>query len=96
LGWISKKNIKTDLVNDLKAIIKLDRKIVKLQTKIPIPGKPGKTQKIEKQIEKLEARIDRILGQKFVGELEKKYQKQLISGEAYSLLKEDVEWMINN
>jgi hypothetical protein len=30
LGWISKKNIKTDLVNDLKAIIKLDRKIVKL------------------------------------------------------------------
>ena len=50
----------------------------------------------EEQTDKIELKIDKILGKKFLDELEKKYQKQLITVAAYNLLKEDVEWMMNH
>ncbi len=98
LGWIKKASIRNDLVNDLKAVIKLEKKIIKLQAKLPpaVAKKLTPQQRIQRQIEKLEARVDKIIGRNFINELEKKRKQNLVTLEAYNLLKEDVEWMMNN
>ena len=96
LGWIKKKDTKNSLIKDLKTIIKLEKKIIKLEGKLPpaVLKKLTPEQKIQKKIEKLEAKIDKILGKNFLKELEKKYKKGGITIEAYHLLREDVEWMM--
>ena len=98
LGWIKKKDTKNSLIKDLRAIMKLEKKIITLEGKLPsaVAKKLTPEQRIQKKIEKLRARIDTMLGKNFLKELEKKYKKGGITIEAYNLLKEDVEWMMVN
>jgi hypothetical protein len=96
LGWITKKTVKNDLVDALKTIMKLEKKIFKLQSKLPqqAPGKVSASQKAEKQIEKLAGVIDKKLGKDFLSDLEKKLKSKTITQEAYDLLSEDVAAMM--
>lgn len=47
-----------------------------------------------KRIERLEERLDKILGKRFLGEIEKRKNSGLLNEQAYQLLKEDIEWML--
>ena len=98
LGWIAEKGVKNKLVKNIKAIIKLRKKIIKLEGELSpaLLKKLTPEQKIKKKIEKLEAKINAILGKKFLSDLEKQYKKGAVSIEAYNLLKEDVEWMMRD
>lgn len=91
LGWIGKKNIKDELISKLNKIIKLEKKVETREEKLP--DKP----KIMKQIERIQKTIDKILGKAFLKELEGAYfKKAKINEQAYNLLKEDINWMLNN
>jgi len=90
LGWIEKKAIRNSLINKLKSAIKIERRIELLEEKLP-----GKS-RIIKQIEKLEKRLDRVLGTAFLNQLEKEYNKGNINQRAYDILKEDILWLLGN
>lgn len=98
LGWITKKSVRDALLNDIRAIIKIEKKIIKLEAKLPpaLEKKLTPEQKIRRQIEKFEAKIDKTLGKNFIDELEKRLKAKTIAREAYELLKEDAEWLMNN
>lgn len=89
LGWIEKESIKNNLVRKLERAIKIEKRIEILEEKLP--GKP----KIMRRIERLGKKIDKILAKDFVKELETHYAKGHITEEGYVLLKEDVEWLVN-
>lgn len=90
LGWIKKVGVRNSLVNKLKLAIKIEKKIEILKEKLP--DKP----KVIRRIEKLEKRLDRLLAIQFLKQLEKEYNKGNINQQAYSLLKEDIEWLLEN
>lgn len=98
LGWITKKSVRDSLLADIKAIIKIEKKIIKLEGKLPpeLEKKLTPEQRIRKQIEKLETKIDKTLGKNFIGELDKRLKAKTITVAAYELLKEDAEWLMNN
>jgi len=87
-GWISKKGVKEDLIRLLKNAIKVQKRIEVLEEKLS----DGK--KVIKRIERLEERLDKILGKRFLGEIEKRKNSGLLNEQAYQLLKEDIEWML--
>jgi len=87
LGWITDKKLKGRLVKQIEAIIKVEAKIEKVEEK----DKQNK----DKKIEKLELKIDKKLARALLIEL-KAYEKDKINKEAYNIIKEDLEWLINN
>ena len=89
LGWIAKKDIKNDIISKLNQAIKIEKKIVLIEEKLP--SKP----KVIKQIEKLEARLDKVLGKAILKDLDSKHPKS-VNDQAYNLLVEDINWLINN
>lgn len=89
LGWISKKDIKNDIISKLNQAIRIEKKIITIEEKLP--GKP----KLVKQIEKFEARLDKVLGRAILKYLDTKHPKY-INDQAYNLLVEDINWLINN
>lgn len=89
-GWITKKNVTENLIRKIQRVVRLEKRIDWLEEKLP--GKP----KSIKRIEKIEKRIDKILAKAFIKELEKQKKKGTINESAYILLKEDIEWLLNN
>lgn len=89
LGWILKKSSKNSILNKLERAVKITEKIEFLEEKLP--GKP----KVIKRIERLEKRLDRVLGHKMIEDLEKDYRKGLITESGYMLIKADVEWLLS-
>ncbi len=90
LGWIKSKKQKEELVKDLQKIIKLEKRIQILEEKLPNGAK------FTKKIEKIEKRIDKILGKSFLKELQENYKKGIINDKAFNLLTEDINWLLNN
>lgn len=88
LGWIEQKGTKNSLIQKLKTIIKVEKKIEILGKRLR--GNP----KVIKRIEKLEKRLDKVLGTAFLKQLEKEYNKGNINEQAYNLLKADIEWLL--
>lgn len=96
LGWIKNKDTRNDLVKDLKAVMKLEKKIIRLDEKLPpaVAKRLTPEQRIQKKIERYEAKIDKKLGKELLTTIENKYKKGLITIDAYNLLKADIEWMM--
>ena len=71
---------------------------MKLEVKLPpaVEKKLTPEQRIRRRIEKLEAKIDKTLGKNFIGDLDKKLKSKAITVEAYTLLKDDALWLMNN
>ena len=57
--------------------------------------KSSNGKKVLKQIEKIQTKIDQILATEFIKFLENQLNKN-INQQAYDILKEDVEWLVNN
>ncbi|MDP3880746.1 MAG: hypothetical protein Q8Q32_01000 [bacterium] len=81
-GQLEEK-IAKKLIDQLEKAQKEEGKITKVEEK----GKENS----EKKIEKINQKIDKILGQKLLGELEKLYNKGQINEEIYRTVKEGVE-----
>ncbi len=96
LGQIKSKDARNNLIDTLNTIVKLQNKILDLQSKLSSDqiAKLTQQQIVLLQIAKLRAVIDKKLATDFLGELERKYKNGIISFEAYTLLKEDVNWML--
>ena len=90
LGWITKKDIKKDLIEKIKSIIKIEKKIEIIKERLP------NGRMIERRIEKLEKRIDRILAKLLLKEIAKWHDRHFITDQGYNILKEDIEWLIAN
>ena len=89
LGWIEKRGIKNGLVQKLKTAIKMEKRVELLEEKLP--NRP----KVIKRIERLEKQLDKVLGTSFLKQLEKEYNRDNINEQAYNLLKEDIEWLLD-
>ena len=87
LGWITKENIKDILIKKIEKMVKLEIKIDTI-----IETKKGK--RVERRIERIEERIDKTLAKALLLDL-KAYERSKINERAYTLIKGDVEWLIN-
>ena len=68
--------------------------MVKLETKIDIVTEIKKGKKAERHIERIEERVDKTLAKALLLDL-KAYERSKINERAYTLIKGDVEWLIN-
>lgn len=89
LGWITDEKLKDKLVKKVEAIIRTEKRIERVTEKLP----DGK--KKERIIEKLERKIDKTAAKALLIEL-KGYRRDKINEEAYNIIKQDLEWLINN
>ncbi len=90
LGWITKEKVRDELKRDLNRIIKIEKRIDLLEEKLQ--NKP----KVIKQIERAEKIVDRILAKQLLRELDRYQSKGWLNSEAYNLLTEDINWLLNN
>ena len=90
LGWIKNKGVAIDLIQKLKTAIRIEKKIEFLEEKLP--GKPN----VVKRIEKLEERLDKILGKKLLDMPELQHSNGKINDSGYQVLKADIEWILDN
>jgi len=90
LKWITQKGFEKQLLADLSAAIKIEKVIEFLKDKNST--KPG----VLKRIERLEKRLDKVLGKEFLKALETHYKKGKINVQAYTLLTEDINWLLNH
>jgi len=88
LGWIMKKNIKNELIQKLNRVLRAEKRIETIAEKVN-----GKN--TAKKIEKVEMIIDKVLGRALILDL-KGYTRDKINLQAYTIIKEDLEWLINN
>ena len=89
LGWIKNRGIKESLIRKLKLIVKLEKRVEFIEEKLP-----GK-QKVIKKVEKLERKIDKVLLGLLRYEL-KALRRGHINEQAYTLLSEDINWLLDN
>ena len=89
LGWITDKKLKDQLLKKAEGIIKVEKRIEKVIEKLP------NGQRKEKRIERLEQRVDNKAALALLVEL-KGYRKGKINEQAYNIIKEDLEWLLNN
>ena len=87
LGWITDDKLKDRLIKQIGVIMKIEGKIEKVIEK----DKKNK----DKKVEKLELKIDKKLAKALLVQL-KAYKKDKINKQAYNIIKEDLEWLINN
>jgi len=88
LGWISTIKERDSYLKRIGQAVKIEKRIVKVIEKLPDGSKK------EKRIQRLEKKIDRVLAIQFLKDLEKSYNKGQINKEAYSLIKEDILWLL--
>ena len=88
LGWITKETTKNQLIKKVERAIRIEKRIEKLVELSP----EGK--RVVKRLERLGKRIDRVLGKMILKELDRERGKT-INEQAYQLLKEDIEWLLN-
>lgn len=89
LGWIVNKKSKDALLDSLNKAVKLERILAYLTEQLP------NTPRVVKKIERVEKRIDKILGKNFLRELDKQRGKTL-KEQGYQLLLEDIRWLLDN
>jgi hypothetical protein len=90
LGWIKDKKTKETLIKEINAMIKLEKKIDKIEER----DKNG--EKITKLIEKVEKKIDKVLARALKLELKLYNKGKIINDQANNLLQEDIQWLIDN
>ena len=90
LGWIPDEKERDSYLRKLEKMMKIENKIEILEETLPDGSKK------EKQIEKLENKIDKVLATQFLKDLEKGYNKEQINQQTYSLIKEDILWLLAN
>jgi hypothetical protein len=88
LGWIKEKKTKTVLIQRIKAIERVEKRIEFVTGRL----KNGKT--TITRVEKLEKRIDKILARAFQLELQMYQKKKLIDDKAHALIQEDILWLM--
>lgn len=96
LGWTTKK-VRDDLAKKLNSCNK-KRTIVTTVTKtIVVTGKNGKstTKTVREKVTKVEIIFDKNCTKAMLKDLEK-YRNKGLNEQAYQLLKEDINWLINN
>lgn len=86
LRWIH-KDTKNDFINKLDKVAKIEKKIAT----IVVSAKP----KAEKDVERLEKKIDNIL-RELLEDLEKDHDKGKVNDRAYQLLGADINWLIDH
>ncbi len=89
LGWIKKVGVRDSLIDKVEKAIIIEKKIEYLETL-----EQGK--KVKKKIERLQKRFDKILSKNIAKELENKHNKDIMNDQAYNMLKEDIESILNN
>ncbi|MFZ2484480.1 MAG: hypothetical protein WAW81_00855, partial [Minisyncoccia bacterium] len=89
LGWITHTKSRDLLIKTLNKAVKLEERIDLIEEKLP--GKPN----VIKKLERIEKRIDKILAKLFILEL-KSQRGKTINEQAYQLLLEDIQWLIDN
>lgn len=88
LGWIKTKTAKDSLITRLKSIIRIEKRMVTIETWV------GR-KRVLRTVEKVQEVIDQRIARALIAELEL-YKKGRINDKAYELIKEDLEWMLNN
>ncbi len=88
LGWIFTKNAKKELISKVKEIVRVEKRIVEIERKVG-------NKKVKERIERMEEVLDKKITKALLVEL-KLYKKVKMNDKAYQLIKEDLEWILNN
>ena len=88
LGWILKKDVKNDLLKKLGKAVTIEKKI----DTIVVSTKP----RVVKRVERLEKKIDKVLLRALARDVQQAYVKRKINDQAYQLLADDLNWLINH
>ncbi len=86
-GWLNGKKTKEKLIKEIKAIVKVEKKIEKLETKV-------KGKNLEKRVIKLETKIDKVLAKALETELKLYNKGKILTDEGFNLIKNDIELLI--
>jgi pimeloyl-ACP methyl ester carboxylesterase len=90
LGWIKDSKTRDALIKQVNSAIKFNKKIDIIKER----QKDGSIK--EKRIERFEIKANKILARLFVIELRTLLKKKTITQDAFDLIKNDVEYLINN
>lgn len=90
LGWIKDKKIRDALIKQTQGIVKIQKKIDTIEERLP----NGKKRQVK--IERIQIVVDKILAKLFILELDVLLRSKNIKQEAYNIIKEDINWLINN
>jgi len=90
LGWIKDKRIKNRLIRQVNKIIKYREKIDIIKKRF------SNNLKRKKIIEKEEKKVDKIILKMIKKELQFFLKRKRINQQAYNLLKQDLEYLLNN
>lgn len=96
LGWMTKK-AHDDLAKKIKAIVVLKKTIKNITETTVETGRNGKkmTKNVQKKVEIVEQVLDKVAAKAILKELDK-YRGKGLDEKAYQILKEDLQWLINN
>jgi len=96
LSWMTKK-IYDDLTKKFDACFKKKTTVTSVTKTIVITGKNGKpaTKKVTEKVTKVEIYFDKKTAQDILKTLDK-YRGKGLNEQGYQLLKEDIQWLINN
>ena len=96
LGWLTKK-VHDDLAKKLKACNVKKTTVTNVTKTIVVTGKNGKitTKKVQEKVTKVEIVFDKNCAKAMLKEFDK-YRNKGLNEQAYQLLKEDINWIINN
>ncbi|OGG58626.1 hypothetical protein A2765_02795 [Candidatus Kaiserbacteria bacterium RIFCSPHIGHO2_01_FULL_56_24] len=96
LGWQTKK-VHDDLAKKLKACNVKKTTVTNVTKTIVVTGKNGKitTKKVQEKVTKVEIVFDKNCAKAMLKEFDK-YRNKGLNEQAYQLLKEDINWIINN
>lgn len=96
LGWTTQK-VRDDLIKKMKAC-NVQKKIISTVTKtVVVAGRDEKptTKKVQEKIEKIEIVFDKNCAKGILKDIEK-YRGKGLNDQAYQILKEDIQWLLNN
>ncbi len=88
LGWILKVSVRDSLISKINTAIRIEKKIVMLTEQLP--GKPV----VVKRVEKLQSRLDKVLGVNVLKELDAQLAKGNITQQGYATIKADIQWLL--
>lgn len=89
LGWFKNKGVKTSLISQFKTIVRLEKRI-------EIIGEKVKGKIVYRKIETIEKVIDKALCRLLLAELKFYKNGKIINDQAYQILSNDINWLINN
>ncbi|MCL5435770.1 MAG: Ig-like domain-containing protein [Patescibacteria group bacterium] len=90
LGWITSTNARDRLINQVQRLVKLQTRFDIVQQRLP------NGRRVRQRVERIEKEVDRVVLVLFNLEFNLYHRRGIINDQAYTIIKNDIEWIIKN